>query len=389
MASFSDESVDPGHGRLVDSTHPPNKQRLLPEIIPHIISFVIPNCGLTISNDSNRNSDFDTIISLLKTSIKIKNENLRQIYRQPLHLVITSGQDCTCRSLLESSRDTFEFPLRRATSLPLGNWPVLNIHFAPDPKSSCFYSQAYSRRVPDYGRPTWQVDAAYTCVGSQSEILATWLREYAVDESSTTLKTAFTFAEVWVDSTDITQQLQLLYNVWTLFDFMSPWTWTAATPEALTDQIKFPHMLFSGYSRDDELADVPDDVPDDYEAAGARHIVEDIESQFSVWWSPRSQVIPRQSFNMLGTSNYSRGWAYTRFPAMDADEFLGGTGLLCIKITPDMTGGDNGLGIWQPAMLRESPDNNGSASLAKLSSMNLPAQVKPRLNTEDEATMNL
>jgi hypothetical protein len=28
------------------------------------------------------------------------------------------------------------------------------------------------------------------------------------------------------------------------------------------------------------------------------------------------------------------------------------TELLCIKITPDMTEGDNGLGVWEPAMLR-------------------------------------
>jgi len=339
MASFCDESVCSGHGRLNDPTHPhSSKLRLLPEIISHVISFVIPNDGLTISNEPDRNSDFDTIISLLKTSIKIKDETLRQIYRQPLYLVITSGQDCTCRRIPGWSPDPhiFEFPLLRAITLPLGNWPILHIHFAPGSRCSRISRLSY----PSHR----QVHAAYCCIRSQSETLATWLRKYAVDANVTTLKTAFTFAEVWVDSTDNTQQRQFLYSLWTVVDFMSPWKWTAATPEALTDQIKFPHMLFTGYSRDD--------VPDDHEAAGSRGIIEDLERQFSAWWSPRSQqVIPILSLDM--GRYYLLGWSYTPYRAMFADELSDGTGLLYIKITPDMTEGDNSLGIWEPAMLRE------------------------------------
>jgi hypothetical protein len=335
MASFSDESIDSGHGRLVDSTHPPpNKQRLLPEIISHIISFVIPNGGLTISNDLDRNSDFDTIMSLLKTSIKIKNETLRQIYRQSLHLVILMTSRKQCPSRRCETGGCGQGPLFRAARLPLSNWPVVNIHFAPVPGSSSYHGPP-SVKPLSLSNSTYQVDLACSRVKYQSAILAGWLKQYAVHEK-TTLKTAFTFAEVWMDSTDNTQQPQFLYNVWTIVDFMSPWKWTAATPEAFNDQIKFPHMLFTGYLRHDNL-------PDDHEAAGSQGIVEDIERQFSAWWSPQSQVMLRLSFDM-GGFYYLLGWSYTQYGAMFADELSDGIGLLCIKITPDMTAGDNGLG---------------------------------------------
>ncbi|KAK5456980.1 hypothetical protein LTS15_004760 [Exophiala xenobiotica] len=327
-----------------NSTYPPpNKQRLLPEIISHIISFVIPNGGLTISNDPNRNSDFDTIISLLKTSIKIKDETLRQIYRQPLHIYITSGQDCTCRRLLGWSPDPhiFGFPLLRATSLPLGNWPILNIHFEPDAKSRRSYLLSPGLLKLRSGElPLWEVQNVCSCVCEQSKLLGERLKNAEVE--STTLKTVFTFGEVWVASTDNSQQRQALYNIWAVFYLLRPWRWTAAaSPKALTDQISFPTMLFTGRYRDD--------VPDDHETACSRSVIEDIERQFSVWWSPRSQRMPT---SLVDEDIYPPGCSFTGYAGLFADNLSNATELLCIKITPDMTEGDNGLGIWEPATLR-------------------------------------
>jgi hypothetical protein len=177
MVSFSDARVDPGHGRLVDSTHPPIKQRLLPEITSHIISYIIPKGGLTISNDPDRNSDFDTIISLLKTSIKIKNETWRQIYRQPLHLVITNGKQCACKT-----GGLYQTPLYRAARIPLSNWPVLNIHFAPDAKSRCSYFLSPGLLKLRSGEsPLWEVQNVCSCVSEQSQLLGERLKDVEVE----------------------------------------------------------------------------------------------------------------------------------------------------------------------------------------------------------------
>jgi len=341
MASLRDESVDSMHGRLYGSTHPPpSKLRRLPEIISHIISFVIPNSGLTISNDPDCNSHFDTIISLLKTSIKTKNETLRQIYRQPLHICITSESTSWFRNVSQSL-------LGRAASLPLSNWPVLNIPFTPVPGSPCLHTAPWDFISVAREDHLFQMEAVYNCVVLLSEMLARHLKQqYAAHESNATLKIAFTFAEVWVDRMDNSQQQQGFFNIGTVFDLMRPWGWTAATTEALTGQISFPPMMFTGhyYSYHDS--------PDGREASRSRSFVEDLERQFSASWSPRVQL---PLYTPLSRLNFDpTNWRWTRHPGIFANELNNACGLLCIKITPDTTAG-NGLGIWEPAILQREP----------------------------------
>jgi hypothetical protein len=107
--------------------------RLPAEIISQILSYLVPD-GLQISNDPARESDIQTIRSLLKTSIAIKHELLRHIFRQPLFIYITNGKVCGCNRIYGRGWDepVSTLLLKKISHLPLHRWPSITICFAPN-----------------------------------------------------------------------------------------------------------------------------------------------------------------------------------------------------------------------------------------------------------------
>ncbi|KAK5296427.1 hypothetical protein LTR99_008794 [Exophiala xenobiotica] len=151
-----------------------NKPHLPYEIILHIISFLFPRGGLTISNDPAYDVDLFTVRSLLKTNLKIKSEVLQAIFSQPLRIYITNGKRCRCPTLGKPSK-LYKTPLGKAARLPFHRFSEIIVHMSPYPcEITCPLERSKLVRTPPRGTDVEQrnFNCALACITRQCKALS-------------------------------------------------------------------------------------------------------------------------------------------------------------------------------------------------------------------------
>ncbi|OQV02930.1 hypothetical protein CLAIMM_08043 [Cladophialophora immunda] len=164
-----------------DNSNPPtllqlNNFKLPNEIISQVISGFVPHAGLCISNDPDYDADLDTIRRLLKTSLDVKQETLRQIFNKPLNVYITNGKRCDCFRMREDSPagSSSVHPLNRLVYLPLIRWKEVKICFAPKASQTPCPRIQLDQKYPGASLPklySLELDYAAQCVAAQSKAL--------------------------------------------------------------------------------------------------------------------------------------------------------------------------------------------------------------------------
>ncbi|KIW35157.1 uncharacterized protein PV07_01872 [Cladophialophora immunda] len=129
-----DDSLDGAKGHA--TRHPPNRHILLPEeITSRIISYIVGD-GLRVSNGAWYDIELATIRALLASSVSVRRETLRQVFRRPLRFWLTGEKSCDCKPLLESighKECRCTLLLEKIVRLPLGRWTAIVVHFVPRP----------------------------------------------------------------------------------------------------------------------------------------------------------------------------------------------------------------------------------------------------------------
>ncbi|KIW88662.1 uncharacterized protein Z519_10708 [Cladophialophora bantiana CBS 173.52] len=107
---------------------------LLPEEITSRVIGCVVGDGLRVSNGARYDVNLETIRSLLKTSVSIRRETLRQVFRRPLRFCLSGEKTCDCEPLLESighKECRCTLLLDKIVRLPLSKWTALVVHFVP------------------------------------------------------------------------------------------------------------------------------------------------------------------------------------------------------------------------------------------------------------------
>ncbi|KIW78147.1 hypothetical protein Z517_07980 [Fonsecaea pedrosoi CBS 271.37] len=117
------------------SPSPPRSKKLtLPEeITSRVISYIVRD-GLCISTDARHDIDVATIRCLMRTSVSVRRETLRQVFRQPLRFWLSGVKSCDCQPLLESighKECRCTLLLEKIARMPLMRWRRVVVHFVP------------------------------------------------------------------------------------------------------------------------------------------------------------------------------------------------------------------------------------------------------------------
>ncbi|OAG39601.1 hypothetical protein AYO21_06245 [Fonsecaea monophora] len=117
------------------SPSPPrsNKLTLPEEITSRVISYIVRD-GLCISTDARHDIDVATIRCLMRTSVSVRRETLRQVFRQPLRFWLSGVKSCNCQPLLESighKECRCTLLLEKVARMPLMRWRRVVVHFVP------------------------------------------------------------------------------------------------------------------------------------------------------------------------------------------------------------------------------------------------------------------
>ena len=158
-----------------------NNYRIPTEIVSQILSNLVPD-GLRLSNDPACESDMTTVRALLNTSIRIKHEMLRHIFRHPLHIHISNGEICDCERMRKG-----EIPLliQKVSHLPLHRWLSVTVCFAPTTQEvscavdhgSASYATFLEAPAAEHQGPSgWEFMKAVDCVIRQSHQIGDALR---------------------------------------------------------------------------------------------------------------------------------------------------------------------------------------------------------------------
>lgn len=79
------------------------------EVLLIVVEYFMPRTGISISNDPEKDTDIKTIRALLKTTRWVREEMLKRVFKNPLHLYISSGKRCRCH-LLQEPKDICKTP---------------------------------------------------------------------------------------------------------------------------------------------------------------------------------------------------------------------------------------------------------------------------------------
>ncbi|KIX95293.1 uncharacterized protein Z520_08810 [Fonsecaea multimorphosa CBS 102226] len=168
---------DPEYAEAMDIA--PSFARHIPdEIILRVLSYLIPQRGVTISTDSAGDFDPLTIKSLLQTSRAVRNEVLSCTKASTLHIYIASGKNCPCPTLTTPD-DILDTNLGKAAKLPTTIWGEIIVTFAPglhrELGDACMFVQRTLRRIKvpysNFASGT-RCRSSITCVRRQSTALA-------------------------------------------------------------------------------------------------------------------------------------------------------------------------------------------------------------------------
>ncbi|KAK5287770.1 hypothetical protein LTR06_010232 [Exophiala xenobiotica] len=229
-----------------------DKPHLPYEIILHIISFLFPHEGLTISNDPAHNVDVFTVRSLLKTNLKIKSEVLQTIFSQPLRIHITNGKRCRC-SALENPSKLRRTPLGKAARLPFHRFSEILVHMSLDQfENTCPLEKSKLTKSPPQGIHEEQrnFNCASACIVRQCKALSHVIqnRQDVKEDPNRIGKMRFIFDKSkGVRETTLTGAWP--WNICALNDIFSTWQWMRPHYCGQAPQVTLPNIASCRFLR--------------------------------------------------------------------------------------------------------------------------------------------
>ncbi|OAP65586.1 hypothetical protein AYL99_01558 [Fonsecaea erecta] len=260
------------------------------EIIFEILSHLIPKQGLTVSTDSGSNVCPFTINSLLQTSRTIRNKVISYTKRFPLHINITSGENCRC-NILTIPEDILKAPLGKAALFSIGIWSEIIVTFTPilvdELKDSCMRTQI---ALIEAGVPFSAFSAgsrsraAIRCVRRQSGALSQTMERLENRRRGDKIRWRFVFdGSRGIDAQD-EQRESPLWSLGAIGACLTRWRWHQGT--YTVPAVKLPKRFYVTTERSSLI--VRNYSTDGWNKAQEAHEIvtkQHLEEEFQNWWT--------------------------------------------------------------------------------------------------------
>ena len=367
--------------------------RLPAETVSHILSYIVAD-GYQVSNDPAHDSEsFNPEISaLLKASINIKNELLRQIFAQPLRIYISNGKDCGCNE--EWQNAAIDTPLiKKLTRLPLHRWPSVTVTFAPKfQESPCVdLNQDHFLHAPRFEALSreardplgWKFLYAIHCLNRLSQLVAIVLYQFGQPETETRPKlttwTSYNGRSIRPPSFQFNDAQQVnrisrikivlqdtskpegywtkrelpLWDMGSILSLLAHWRW--APFGDVFDQIEFPSLMAMALG-DIDAGTVQAGFPDDIRRFLAR-----FRTQLSTWWGMKRLMEDYwiiKPVDMLRHPLQGRDWYFSMTPLRPNSTrgTIQGAKVLLIQVHRHEQGEEGGCkSAWEGQLVASDP----------------------------------
>ena len=142
------------------------------EVVSNIIFHIVAE-GFQISLNPSYESNKNDIRSLLRTSLQVKHETLRQIYRQPFIINLANPPDCGCK---EQAPMVLPSILKKVLPFPIAKWPRVLVRFLPIMEQDYCESEDRNWGYRDRGATHQKFSTALKCLRRQSQELSQFLK---------------------------------------------------------------------------------------------------------------------------------------------------------------------------------------------------------------------
>ncbi|OQV02925.1 hypothetical protein CLAIMM_08039 [Cladophialophora immunda] len=284
----------------IDGGPSPRRQILPDELILQVLSYFVPEKGVSISTDSAGDICPTTIKSLLQTSRMIRDE----ISRFPLRIYIQSGRNCQCHTLARPE-NIISTTLGNAARFPLTAWREIIVSFRPGLHESlddaCMMVQRTLKRI-DVPYSTFNSRTrcrnSILCVRRQSIALSQIMECLGMPRYVEKMRWEFVFdGSQGFDDRDQRHE-RPLWDLSSIKRCLSSWRWYMPLSQAVPF-VKFPRRFRVGL----DIAEGPFSYHSlrwpDTEAVRER-----FEEEFEDWWHLRS---PTPGRYICGPETSERG----------------------------------------------------------------------------------
>ncbi|KAJ9603514.1 hypothetical protein H2200_011700 [Cladophialophora chaetospira] len=220
--------------------------RLPDELLIKIVGLFVTESGICISNDPDYDVHLLTIRSLLQTCYMFRREVLARVFENPIHIYITSGHRCRCKTL-KQRKNLLKAPLGKALRLPLVKWGEVIIHFVPNVNQNagkqCLVELPKRLKTPpkDTDVEALEMQSAVDCIARQSFALCMMLRNGRhVKHHQKDIKFSFKFEGTGGVDERNTLRERPLWTPKSLFLPLRGWKWTQPPDEPVTQFPRYP-----------------------------------------------------------------------------------------------------------------------------------------------------
>lgn len=235
---------------------PRHKYHLPAEVLCNVISHVVPQGGICISNDSEMHTDFATLDALCKTSRTFRDEVLHRTTGQPLQIYISNGKESRCDF---GTKPLLETQLGKVFALPPWTFEQIDVIFAPDLYGRhCSRDGSHDEALTDEVL-TIRLKSAMLCIKRQSDALAGEFFKFACRVFPSPNFTFQFDGSRGFDQAASGRNLPL-WDMKTVKAVLDGWRWRVKPCKTLTQNnpewdtrccVKFPEKVLTGIIRDE------------------------------------------------------------------------------------------------------------------------------------------